>query len=160
MLHSFESIDRFLSSIEVEIVNCLFEHDLLEKFDKDAKKVVSYIFVKNISERLNESPVSHIFYYDSHLYDSHELFLYYSKEEVEKYIAKIISKIKKITNRIVIFKRKTTLPNQSFISDLDGSVVDEILLLQQKSVDLKGLKEFLKEHHLKDLFFSLSKKLS
>ncbi len=160
MLHSFESIDRFLSSIEVEIINYLFEYDLLGKFDKDAKKVVFYIFVKNISESLNIRPTTHLFYHDSHFSDTHELFLYYQREEVEKYIETIIKKLKKNTNRIVIFKRKTTLPNQSFISDLDGSVVDEILLLQQKSVDLKGLKEFLKEHHLKDLFFSLSKKLS
>jgi hypothetical protein len=68
--------------------------------------------------------------------------------------------MKKMTNKIIFLKQKTTLPETSFISELDGSVVDELMLLQQKKpANPKELKSFLKENNLKDLFSSLSKKL-
>jgi hypothetical protein len=160
MLHSFESIDFFLYSIETEIINSLYEYKLLEKFDKNTKKIFFFLFVKNFTEKIKTSSESHIFYYDKNLSDSHELFNYYSKIDVQNFIEKILNKMKKMTNKIIFLKQKTTLPETSFISELDGSVVDELMLLQQKKpANPKELKSFLKENNLKDLFSSLSKKL-
>lgn len=160
MIVSFESIDYFLKSIEVEIINHLYDYKLLDKFDRNAKKVIFAVFVKNLTEKLKNSDDSLLYYHDNHFSEEHELFRHYNKEDVEKFLTKILLKLKKLTNKIVFIKQKITLPKRSSIEELDGSVIDEILLMKEKAVDLKDLKTFLKQHNLKDLFSSLSKKIS
>lgn len=161
MFYSFESIDFFLKSIEVDIINHLYDYQLLEKLDRNAKKIIFAVFVKHITEKLKNCDDNLLLYHDYHFSSDHELFQYYNREELEKFLLKILNKLKKLTNKIVFIKKKTTLPKKSTLDELDGSVVDEIYLLKEKkSVDLKELKTFLKQHNLKDLFSSLSKKIA
>ena len=158
MIHHFESIDHFLFSIEREIVEILYEHDLLRKFDANVKKVIFYMFLNSISERLNDTDL--LFYHSGTLSDLHELGQYFDKSKLDNYINKLCITIKKSTNKLFFLKQKITLPTKSLIHDLDGSVMDEIFLLkEQRPVDPKVLLNFLKKSNLKNLFARLSKKV-
>lgn len=158
MIHSFQSINSFIFSIETEIINILYDYGLLSKFDKNVKKIIFYTFVKKLDECLSDSDL--LFYHNGKLSDDHELFLHYDRSKIDKFVNKICQNIKKNTNRLFFLNKKITLPSKSFINELDGSVIDEIFLLKErKSVDPKLLKEFLNKNHLKDLFNNLSKKV-
>jgi hypothetical protein len=158
MIHNFQSIDNFLFSIEEGLIELLYQHDLLKKFDANVKKVIFYVFVKSISERLNDTDL--LFYHNGTLSDNHELFHYFDREKLEIYINKLCHKVKNTTNKLFFLKQKITLPPKSLIHDLDGSVIDEIFILKEKRpVDPRVLKDFLEKNHLKDLFCKLSKKI-
>ena len=159
MLHSFQSIDSFLFSIEKEIINILFDYGLLSKFDHNVKKIIFFVFVKRISDEMRRDN-DLLYYHNRNLSDDHELLQHFDKTKLNDYILKICNKIKKSTNRLFFLNKKITLPEKSFVNDLDGSVIDEIFLLKEsKPVDPKTLKEFLNKHHLKDIFNDLSKKV-
>jgi hypothetical protein len=160
MQYSFESIDDFLTSIETDIINVLFDYKLLDKFDRNVKKIIFHFFVRKFGERINLNK-DLLFFHSRSFQDSHELFKYYDKEKLTVFLNKICVKLKKLTKRILFLNQETILPNNAFINDLEGNVVDEILLLKAKdTVDLKKLKSFLDENSLTELFCSLSKKVS
>jgi len=159
MLHSFQSVDSFLFSIEKEIMDMLFDYGLLAKFDYNVKKIIVSIFVKRITDKMKLDN-DLLFYYDKTISDDHELLQHFDKTKLNDYILKICNKIKKSTNRLFFLNKKITLPEKSFINDLDGSVIDQIFLLKEsKPVDPKTLREFLNKHYLKDIFKDLSKKV-
>jgi hypothetical protein len=159
MLHSFQSIDGFLFSVEKEIMDMLFDYGLLTKFDYNVKKIIVSIFVKRITDKMKEDNEL-LFYHNRNISDDHELFEHFDKVKLNDYINKICNKIKKSTNRLFFLNKKITLPEKSYVNDLDGSVIDQIFLLKEsKAVDPKALKEFLNKHHLKDIFKDLSKKV-
>ena len=158
MLHHFESIDHFLFTIEREIIETLYEHDLLVKFDSNVKKVIFYIFLNRISERLNDKDL--LFYHSGVLSDLHELGQYFDKNKLDTYINKLCNEVRRSTNKLFFLKQKITLPTKSLIHDLDGSVIDEIFILkEQRPVDPKVLLSFLERTNLKSLFNKLSKKV-
>lgn len=160
MLHSFEKIDDFLSNIEKDIIDCLYDYGLLSSFSRDVKKIIFYIFVKKINQRIIDNG-NLLFYHDNNFSDNHELFQYFDKQKTTNFLNKICDKIRKVTNKIFYIKEKTKIPSKAVLHDLEGSVIDEILLLKEKKdYDLKKLKEFLKQNNLKDLFDGLSKKIT
>lgn len=159
MIYTFENIDRFLYSIEKEIIDVLFEYKLLSKLDRSAKKIIFYYFVKNFGEEISKNK-DLLFFHDCSFSESHELFTYYENEKLTSFINKIVIKLKKVTNKVFFLKKKTVLPKQAPINELEGCVMDEVLLLTVKNpVDPKKLKSFLDENSLKDLFCNLSKKV-
>jgi hypothetical protein len=159
MLYSFENIDKFLFFIEKEIVDCLYEYKLLSKLDRNAKKIIFYLFVKRFGDRItNDKDL--LFFHDNFFSDSHELFKYYDSEKLTTFLNKICKKLKSVTNRLFFLKNKIDIPDQALVNDLEGSVIDEVLLLKNKTpIDPKKLKSFLDENSLKDLFCNLSKKV-
>lgn len=159
MVHTFQSIDTFLYSIENEITDCLFEYKLLEKLDRNVKKIIFYYFVKNYGERIKEDP-DLLFFHDHCFTEDHELFKLYDRDKTTVFLNKICVKLKRVTNRLFFLKNMTRVPEKAHVHDLDGGVVDEVLLLKvQNPVDPKKLKSFLEENSLKDLFSGLSKKV-
>jgi hypothetical protein len=159
MYYQFENVDRFLFSIEKEIVDILFEYKLLSKLNKDVKKIIFYYFVKKIGDKINNNR-NLLFFHDNSFSDDHELFQHYDKEKLTIFINKICVKLKKVTNKLFFLKKKIDLPQQALINELEGSVIDQVLLLSlENPVDPKKLKSFLEENSLKDLFTNLSKKV-
>lgn len=159
MIYTFENIDRFLYSIEREIIDVLFEYKLLSKLDRNVKKIIFFYFVKRFGDKISNNG-DLLFFHDNMFSENHELFNYYEKEKLINFLNKIIVKLKKVTNKIFFLKKKMDLPNTAFLNELEGSVMDEVLLLSVKSpVDPKKLKSFLDENSLKDLFCNLSKKV-
>ena len=80
MIYTFENIDRFLYSIEKEIIDVLFEYKLLSKLDRSAKKIIFYYFVKNFGEEISKNK-DLLFFHDCSFSESHELFTYYENEK-------------------------------------------------------------------------------
>jgi hypothetical protein len=159
MLHNFENIDHFLFLIEKEIIDCLYEYKLLSKLDRNAKKIIFYIFVKRFGDRISNDK-DLLFCHDNIFSESHELFIYYSREKLTNFLNRICKKLKSVTNHIFFLKNKINIPDQALVNDLEGSVIDEVLLLKNKTpVDPQKLKSFLHENSLKDLFCNLSKKV-
>lgn len=159
MIYTFENIDRFLYSIEKEIIDVLFEYKLLSKLDRNVKKIIFFYFVKRFGDKISNNN-DLLFFHDNTFSENHELFNYYEKEKLINFLNKICTKLKKVTNKIFFLKKKMDLPNTAFLNELEGSVMDEVLLLSIKSpVDPKKLKSFLDENSLKDLFCNLSKKV-
>ena len=159
MIYTFENIDRFLYSIEKEIIDVLFEYKLLSKLDRNVKKIIFFYFVKRFGDKISNNN-DLLFFHDNTFSENHELFNYYEKEKLINFLNKICTKLKKVTNKIFFLKKKMDLPNTAFLNELEGSVMDEVLLLSVKSpVDPKILKSFLDENSLKDLFCNLSKKV-
>ena len=80
---------------------------------------------------------------------------------MEDFINSTCIKIKKVTNKLCYIKNDEMVTNKaSSIDNMDGSVIDEILLLENKSpIDPKKLRDFLKKHHLGDLFASMAKRV-
>jgi hypothetical protein len=137
----------------------LYSYGLLTKFNYNVKKIIFFVFVKRISDEMRRDN-DLLYYHNRNLSDDHELLQHFDKTKLNDYILKICNKIKKSTNRLFFLNKKITLPEKSFVNDLDGSVIDEIFLLKEsKPVDPKTLKEFLNRHHLKDIFNDLSKKV-
>jgi hypothetical protein len=159
MIYTFENIDRFLYSIEKEIIDVLFEYKLLSKLDRNVKKIIFFYFVKRFGDKISNNN-DLLFFHDNTFSENHELFNYYEKEKLINFLNKICTKLKKVTNKIFFLKKKIDLPNTAFLNELEGSVMDEVLILSIKSpVDPKKLKSFLDENSLKDLFCNLSKKV-
>lgn len=159
MLFNFKTIDEFLFSIEKEIIDLLYDYKLLVKFDLNVKKIIFYVFVKRMSELL-VSDKDLLLYHNNLFSESHELFQYFDKDKLITHLNKICKKIQKATNRIFYIKNKITLPNRSLVSELDGSVIDEVVLLKDKKpIDPKNLITFLSSIHLTELYKNLSKKV-
>lgn len=159
MQYRLESINNFLFSIETEIINLLYDYDSLNKFDKNAKKIIKYIFIQRLFDRFKENNL--FFYHNGVLSESHDIFEYFPKHAMEDFINATCIKIKKVTNRLCYIKNdKMVTDVSSTIENMDGSVIDEILLLENKSpIDPKKLRDFLKKHHLDDLFTSMAKRV-
>lgn len=158
MTYSFESIDEFIFSIEKDIMDMLYDYGLLTKFSLNAKKVFMYIFIQKINERLSDKSL--LFYYGDSISTTHEFLNHFSPEKVNPFIKKICTKLKKVTNRIFYMKSLVSIPERSSMEELDGSVIDEIVLLDyQDPINPKKLKEFLEQHHLKDMFANMAKKV-
>lgn len=159
MYYQFEDVDRFLFSIEKEILDVLYDYKLLSKLDRNVKKIIFYYFVKRFGDKINNNN-DLLFFHDNIFSDSHELFQYYDKEKLTNFINKICIKLKRVTNKIFFLKKKMDLPSQALLNELEGSVIDQLMLLSiENPVDPKKLKSFLEENSLKDLFTNLSKKV-
>lgn len=159
MYYQFENVDRFLFSIEKEIMDVLYDYKLLSKLDRNVKKIIFYYFVKRFGDKINSNK-DLLFFHDNMFCDSHELFSHYDKEKLTNFINKICIKLKRVTNKLFFLKKKMDLPNQALINELEGSVIDQVMLLSAENpVDPKKLKSFLEENSLKDLFADLSKKV-
>ena len=155
MIREFISFDELLSSIEVELVNILFDYKLLDKFSLDAKKILLYFLVRDINDRLHNKKM--LIYHTHSISDDHEILKYYPKDKLDVFFNKLCSKIKKITNRLFFITSKRKIPSKSQIDQLEGEVIDEVILLDNTiEPDLKKLRDFLHKHNLKDLFDSLT----
>ena len=104
MTHEFSSIDQFISSFEVELINILYDYNLLQKFNLDAKKVILYFFVKKFNDRMTNTKL--LFYHSHELDSEHELLKYYDKTSLNNFINKICVKIKKTTTRLFFISKK------------------------------------------------------
>jgi hypothetical protein len=149
----FLSFDDLLKSCETRIINFLYEYNLLEKYSLDVKKVLLYFLVKEFNEKLHNRKL--LIYHTHHISDDHELLEYYSKEDLNKFFNKLCSKIKKITKRLFFIQSKNKLPSKGHLDQLEGEVVDEIILLNNEEPDLKKLKDFLHTHKLGEMFTSI-----
>ena len=158
MIYRFISINEFLKEFEIELANFLYDYDLTNKFCKNAKKVVLYFFIKKINNKLKEHD---IILYHNHLIDeTYTLYDYYPKEDFDKFIDKICSSVKKLTKRLIFIKPTKKIPSKATINEMDGGIIDELILLDQQDIDLKKLKEFLEKCKLKDLFSGISMHIS
>ena len=154
MQYNFISIDELLFSIETDLINLLFDYSLLNKFDKNVKKVILYFLVKKINDALHVRSL--LIYHNPVLNDTHELFNHYPKDKLNKFIMQICTTIKRTTNRLFFISKKVKIPAQSTLDLLDGTVQDEIILLKNvETPNLKKLKEFLDANNLKELFASM-----
>lgn len=152
-------MDKFLFSVEKEIVNVLYDYSLLTKLDRNVKKIIFYVMVKRIGDYIIKNP-SCLFYHDQKLSENHELFSYFDRDKLTVYINKICLKIKKVTKRVLFINGVYKLPSDGLLCEQDGSVIEEIILLENsKPINYKELMEFLNSHSLKDLFSNLSKKI-
>lgn len=159
MIYSFQSIDEFLFKHETEIINSLYDYNLLTKFSLSVRKIIIYYFVKNIEKELTENP-NLLFYHTNVLSDSHELFSYFEKDKIEKLILRLVNSIKKVTHKVFVLGKRIKIPSKSKIDDLDGAVLDELSVLDfQKPINPKDLKNFLDTCHLPELFKSISKQI-
>jgi len=158
MTYKFESIDEFLFSIETEIINILYDYNLLIKFTPDVKKVIMYVFIYNFNERMHNNVG--IFYHTKELSNNHELMNYFEKSKLDAFINKICVKLKKVTHKIIFVKPTIIIPSESRIDDLDGSIVDELVLMDySKPIDVKSLRHFLDNNRLGHMFESMSKRI-
>jgi hypothetical protein len=159
MHYEFVSVDKFLFSIETEIINTLYDYSLLKKFDRNVKKIIFYIFVKRVGDYIVEHP-SCLFYHNNKLSSNHELFSHFEEEKLTSYFNKICTKLKKVTKRVLFLNDVQKLPESGLLFEQDGNIIDEIILLESsKPVNYKELSDFLESHSLKDLFSNLSKKV-
>ncbi len=157
MTYNFHSVDNLLDSYEVELIDFLYDYDLLTKFGTDAKKVFMYFFIKKIDEVLSKSDV--LIYHTNSLNSEHELLKHFPKEKVDTFLNKICVKLKSTTNRLFFIKDNIDVPTTSSFYNLDGSVMDEIILLSSSQPgNLQKLKDFLSDNNLKDMFENISKK--
>ena len=158
MILKFQSIDRFLLSIEKEIMDILFDYNLLEKFSPSAKKILFYVLVKRISDQLKDPDL--YFHHGGRISEDHELCKYFDPDKLNEFINRICHRIKDTTNRLFFINHRVILPTETLLQELDGSVMDQILLLKEKTpVSPRDLRKFLDRHHLKNLFESLSVKI-
>ncbi len=159
MYYEFVSVDKFLFSVETEIINTLYDYSLLKKFDRNVKKIIFYIFVKRIGDYIIKNP-SCLFYYNNTLSENHELFAHFDRDKLTSYFNKICIKLKKVTKRVLFLNDVQKLPERGLLFEQDGNIIDEIILLESgKPVNYKELSDFLESHSLKDLFSNLSKKV-
>lgn len=155
MVYDFLSIDEFLKSFEKELMDMLYDYDLLKKFSRDAKKVIFYVFFNKLNERLSNHKL--LLYHNHVLNSDHEMLQYYSEKDLNTFINKICAKTKKLTHRLIFIKSDRQLPKKSHINDLDGEVIDQVILINnEKPTNLKDLKEFLETINLTDLFQNMS----
>ena len=157
-MYNFLSLDDFISSFEVDLVNLLDEYQLLSKFSLDAKKVILYVIVNKLNEKLHDKNL--LIYHSHTLSPYHELLKYYPSDKFNNYINKLCAKIKKVTGRLFFIKSSKKIKNVQHLNELDGSIMDEIILMDNTEVEAKNLKKFLHEHNLKELFDSLRVKIN
>lgn len=153
MNYTFISFDDLLKSCEARIINFLYDYQLLEKYSPDVKKVLLYFLIKEFNEKLHDRKL--LIYHTHTISGDHELLEFYSKEELDKFFNKLCLKIKKITKRLFFISKDTKLPVKGEIHLLDGSIIDEIVLLNNEQPDLKQLKTFLSKHKLGEMFTSI-----
>jgi hypothetical protein len=111
--------------------------------------------VREINERLHNKKL--LIYHTHSISPDHELLKYYPKESLDVFFNKLCTKIKKITNRLFFINSKRKIPSKSQVDQLEGEVIDEVVLLDNTiEPDLKKLRDFLHKHNLKDLFDSLT----
>jgi hypothetical protein len=158
MQYDFKSIDQIITELEIPLINTLFDCNLLSKFDINVKKIIMYFLIQSINDNLHNHK---LFIYHNHtLQSNHELFNHYPKDKIDNFINKICVKLKKTTNRVFFVKNNTTIPLTGKLDELDGAVLDEVILLNnEKEPDRKKLKSFLQKHNLKDMFDSISKNI-
>lgn len=153
MNYSFISFDDLLKSCETKIINFLYDYQLLDKFCIDVKKVLLYFLVNEFNEKLHDRKL--LIYHTHTISTDHELLDFYTMEDLNKFFNKLCLKIKKITKRLFFISKNTKLPKKGGIHLLDGSIIDEIMLLNNEQPDLKQLKTFLSKHKLGEMFTSI-----
>lgn len=117
------------------------------------KKVLLYFLIKEFNEKLHDRKI--LIYHTHIISGDHELLEFFPKEELDKFFNKLCLKIKKITKRLFFISKDTKLPVKGAIHLLDGSIIDEIVLLNNEQPDLKQLKTFLSKHKLGEMFTSI-----
>lgn len=158
MTYTLIPIDEVLSNIETDVVNLLYDYQLLTKFTPDVKKIIMYFFIHEFNNLIKDSSIR--FYHSHILSDSHELLKYYEKDKLDKHINKICKKLKSLTGKLFFIKSNIKVPIKSSIECLDGCIADELILSNYaESIDPKKLKEFLHDNNLGNMFSNLSKKL-
>jgi hypothetical protein len=152
MNYTFVSLDELLKSCEVKIINFLYDYSLLDRWSLDVKKVLLYFMVHELNDVLKNRRT--LVYHTHQLLDDHELLEYYSADDLNKFLNKLCTKIRKITKRLFFIKDCSKI-NTDRLSQLDGEVLDEIILLDNQEPDLKQLRDFLNKHRLSDMFRSI-----
>lgn len=152
--YTFWSVDDFIYSFEKELIDMLYDYQLLDKFTPNVKKIIVYIFINKLNWILHEKNV--LLYHTGCLDEKHELFHYFDYNKLNKFINKICKNIKKVTYKLFFIKNKIDIDSAN-IHELDGEIQDEIILLNNNKVEYEKLKEFLSNYNLKDLFDSFSK---
>lgn len=158
MIYRFISINEFLKSFQVELINFLHDYDLLTCYSIHTKKVILFFFMNKLNELLKDHSI--ILYHNHILSEDYELLEHYDKEKLTKFIDKLCSTVKKLTKRLIFIRTNKTLPLNARIDEVDGGIVDELILLNEKDVDLKDLKKFLDKCRLQDLFSGISMHVS
>lgn len=159
MVYDFLSIDEFVSSFEKELMDILYDYGLLTKFSRDSKKVLFYLFFKNLNDVFENHRL--LLYHNHVLNSDHELLKYFPEKDLNTFINRLCSKTKKLTHRLIYIKSNRQIPKKSHINDLDGEVVDQVILIKnEKPSSMKDLKKVLDEVNLSELFNNLSLKLS
>lgn len=151
MTYNFLSLDQVLDKCELNIINFLYDYDLLKTFSPDVKKVIMYFLIKEMNDIFENR--NSLIYYTSDISDSRELLEYFPKDKLLIFLKKLSRKIRRITKRM-FFIKSGNIPNGN-IDSLDGEVVDEIILLNNQEPDLKELKRFLHDQRLGDMFKSI-----
>lgn len=155
MQHRFISIDEFIASFEVELLDIYYEYGLLEKFDRTAKKVFLWIFIQKLNDLLHDKTV--ILYFNGRISENHELNKHFMHDKLNKFIEQICFRVKKHINRLIFVSPNTVIDSTK---ELDGEIIDELILLNnEKFPDLKKLKDFLQKHNLTEMFASLKTKI-
>lgn len=157
MTYEFLSLDEFLTSFEREYINLLNEYDLLDKFNPDAKKIFMYLFINKFNEVLQNPKL--LLYYNQRISDDHEVLLYCPKDKFQTFLHRLCAKLRKITGRVFYISKKIKIPSQAPMGQLDGTIQDEVILLNDVEITPQKLKEFLHKHNLKELFDSLARRV-
>jgi hypothetical protein len=159
MVYDFLSVDEFISSFEKELMDVLYDYGLLTKFSRDSKKVLFYLFFKHLNDVLENPKL--LLYHNHVLNSDHEILQYYPEKDLNTFVNKLCSKTKKLTRRLIYIKSNRQIPKKSHINDLDGEVVDQVVLINnEKPSNLKDLKKLLDEVNLTELFKNMALKVA
>ena len=60
MTYTLIPIDEVLSNIETDVVNLLYDYQLLTKFTPDVKKIIMYFFIHEFNNLIKDSSISSI----------------------------------------------------------------------------------------------------
>lgn len=158
MYYTLESFDDFLFSVETDIINFLFDHGLLDDFNKDVQKVCMYMMMQELSKRLRDPSL--LLYYTGDIASNHELILYYPPDKLNKMFYRFVAAVDKTMGKIFCIGKNHTIPSRELLENLDGEIRDKIILLEnRKPIDPKLVRDFLRKNDLSKFYKDISTKL-
>jgi len=149
MKFSFIDLYSIFKNCQKPIIDFLYDYDMLNKWSNDVKKTVIYFLLIEIDKVLKDKNVL-IFIGDFYDY-VFEITEYYSTDSIKKLLNDVFKKIGKLTKRTVVLKKKVP-STQSLLSELDGELIDQILLLKHAPINQAELKKYLHSNRLKSIF--------
>jgi len=156
MHYQFVLLEDFFKTWQIEYINLLDSCGLLNKFTPDCKKILIYLFITHMNTLLSDRYL--LFYHINTLSRDLEIFDYIDYDDFNLFMNKLVAKIRSLTGRMFTISqtRKSLIHQSKHISELDGCIQDEILLLDTIKLNHKAMKEFLSSLRLKDIFKDMS----
>jgi len=152
MQYQFVLLEDFFKSWQIEYINLLETCGLLGKFTPDCKKIMLYLFLTNINKLLENKQL--LFYHVEQLSPDLEVFQFIDYDKFNAFFNKVVYKIRSLTGKIFMLSqtKRSLIQQANHVSELDGCIQDEILVLGTIEPNPKLLKDFLSSLNLKEIF--------